>query len=174
MLNKNSENVNAESVNEKESFLKIKSIILAFLVLFIFIIYSFTYQSTKQVYLTYEIINLNKQIDALNIKLREANVENEKIKTNQNIEKVATEQLGMVYPDKDKVVLVKENANNQQNNTEISDNIKLKIFVQSLYKETSNQLKNTNIVMSMKKSLKDLFPKFTKKTSTNNQKAVKK
>ena len=103
------------------------------------IIFSYVYQSTKQVYLNYEIVNKNKEINNLNIKLMEANVENERLQTNEYIEKVASEKLGMSYDKSDRVVVIKEIESVTEQQTD-DDKRKIKIFMKSLYEETYNQL----------------------------------
>lgn len=112
------------------------------------IIFSYVYQSTKQVYLNYEIVNKNKEINNLNIKLMEAKVENERLQTNENIEKVASEKLGMSYDKSDKVIVVKEKGNTSEQYID-NDQKKIKIFMKSLYEETYaqlNQLSFSNIL----------------------------
>lgn len=103
------------------------------------IIFSYVYQSTKQVYLNYEIVNKNKEINNLNIKLMEAKVENERLQTNENIEKVASEKLGMSYDKSDRVVIIKETETAEEQQVD-DDKRKIKIFMKSLYEETYNQL----------------------------------
>lgn len=103
------------------------------------IIFSYVYQSTKQVYLNYEIVNKNKEISNLNIKLMEANVENERLQTNEYIEQVASEKLGMSYDKSDRVIVVKETETVAEQQVD-DDKRKIKIFMKSLYEETYNQL----------------------------------
>ena len=140
--NNESEKPNAvERSKSKESFLKTFGI----MAVCIFVVFSFVYQSVQKVYLTYEIANLNSEISSLNIKLMEAQVENERLQTSENIERVASEKLGMSYDEKsDKVIVVKETA---ETNTAARDKekSKIKIFMQSLYEETFNQLKQFDI-----------------------------
>lgn len=108
------------------------------------IIFSYVYQSTKQVYLNYEIVNKNKEINNLNIKLMEAKVENERLQTNENIEQVASEKLGMSYDKSDRVVVVKEKEDASEQHVD-DDQKKLKIFMKSLYEETNSQLNQLSI-----------------------------
>lgn len=103
------------------------------------IIFSYVYQSTKQVYLNYEIVNKNKEINNLNIKLMEANVENERLQTNEYIEQVASEKLGMSYDKSDRVIVVKETETVAEQQA-ADDKRKIKIFMKSLYEETYKQL----------------------------------
>lgn len=113
------------------------------------IIFSYVYQSTKQVYLNYEIVNKNKEINNLNIKLMEANVENERLQTNEYIEKVASEKLGMSYDKSDRVVVIKEIETVTEQQTD-DDKRKIKIFMKSLYEETYNQLNQLSVNNIMK------------------------
>lgn len=140
--NNESEKPNAVARSkEKESFLKTFGI----MAVCIFVVFSFVYQSVQKVYLTYEIADLNSKISDLNIKLMEAQVENERLQTSENIERVASEKLGMSYDEKsDKVIVVKETA---ETNTAAMDEekSKIKIFMQSLYEETFNQLKQFDV-----------------------------
>lgn len=108
------------------------------------IIFSYVYQSTKQVYLNYEIVNKNKEINNLNIELMEAKVENERLQTNENIEQVASEKLGMSYDKSDRVVVVKEKEDASEQHVD-DDQKKLKIFMKSLYEETNSQLNQLSI-----------------------------
>lgn len=110
-----------------------------FMLLGLAIIFSYVYQSTKQIYLNYEIVNKNKEISNLNIKLMEANVENERLQTNEHIEQVASEKLGMSYEKSDKVVVIKEKETTNEQQVD-DDKRKIKIFVKSLYEETYSQL----------------------------------
>lgn len=103
------------------------------------IIFSYVYQSTKQVYLNYEIVNKNKEINNLNIKLMEANVENERLQTNEYVEQVASEKLGMSYDKSDRVIVVKETETVAEQQVD-DDKRKIKIFMKSLYEETYSQL----------------------------------
>lgn len=109
------------------------------------IIFSYVYQSTKQVYLNYEIVNKNKEINSLNILLMEAKVENERLQTNENIEKVASEKLGMSYDKSDRVIVVKEKDTVTEAQQGSDDMKKISIFMKSLYKETYNQLSQLNL-----------------------------
>lgn len=111
-----------------------------FMLLGLAIIFSYVYQSTKQVYLNYEIVNKNKEINNLNIKLMEAKVENERLQTNENIEQVASEKLGMSYDKSDRVVIVKETETTNEEQHVDDDKRKIKIFMKSLYEETYSQL----------------------------------
>lgn len=111
-----------------------------FMLLGLAVIFSYVYQSTKQVYLNYEIVNKNKEINNLNIKLMEAKVENERLQTNENIEQVASEKLGMSYDKSDRVVIVKETETTDEEQHADDDKRKIKIFMKSLYEETYSQL----------------------------------
>ena len=104
------------------------------------IIFSYVYQSTKQVYLNYEIVNKNKEINNLNILLMESKVENERLQTNENIEKVASEKLGMSYDKSDRVIVVKEKETTTEAQQDSDDKRKISIFMKSLYEETYKQL----------------------------------
>ncbi|MGU8836405.1 hypothetical protein ACSW8S_19725 (plasmid) [Clostridium perfringens] len=108
------------------------------------VIFSYVYQSTKQVYLNYEIVNLNKEINSLNIRLTESKVENERLQTNEYVEKVAGEKLGMSYEKSDRVVVVKETEKSEEKPIS-DDNIKIKIFMKSLYEQANKMLKQFNI-----------------------------
>lgn len=125
---------------------KVSSYLSTFLVMLLglVIIFSYVYQSTKQVYLNYEIVNKNKEISNLNIKLMEAKVENERLQTNENIEKVASEKLGMSYDKSDRVVIVKESETTSDQEVD-DDKRKIKIFMKSLYDETYSQLKQLRL-----------------------------
>ena len=103
------------------------------------IIFSYVYQSTKQVYLNYEIVNKNKEINNLNIKLMEANVENERLQTHEYVEQVASEKRGMSYDKSDRVIVVKETETVAEQQVD-DDKRKIKIFMKSLYEETYSQL----------------------------------
>lgn len=120
---------------------KMESYLGTFLVMLLglAVIFSYVYQSTKQVYLNYEIVNKNKEINNLNIKLMESKVENEKLQTNEHIEKVASEKLGMSHDKSDRVVVVKETQEAKEQQVD-DDKRKIKIFMKSLYEETYTQL----------------------------------
>lgn len=124
----------------KESFIKTFGIMS----ICIFIVFSFVYQSVQKVYLTYEIADRDKIISDLEIKLMESQAENEKLQTNENIERVASEKLGMSYEKSDKVIIVRENAESQDT-TRDEESLKIRIFMQSLYDEAYNQLKQFDI-----------------------------
>lgn len=121
---------------------KVDSYIGTFLIMLLGlgIIFSYVYQSTKQVYLNYEIVNKNKEINNLNILLMESKVENERLQTNENIEKVASEKLGMSYDKSDRVIVVKEKETATEAQQDSDDKKKISIFMKSLYEETYSQL----------------------------------
>lgn len=129
-----------ERSKEKESVIKT----FGLMAVCIFIVFSFVYQSVQKAYLTYEIANLNKEISDLNIKLMEAGVENERLQSSENVEKIASEKLGMSYEKSDKVIVIKETAD-KIDATRDEDGTKIKIFMQSLYNETLSQLKQFDI-----------------------------
>lgn len=129
-----------ERSKEKESVIKT----FGLMAVCIFIVFSFVYQSVQKAYLTYEIANLKKEISDLNIKLMEAGVENEKLQSSENVEKIASEKLGMSYEKSDKVIVIKETAD-KIDATRDEDGTKIKIFMQSLYNETLSQLKQFDI-----------------------------
>lgn len=132
-------NVNRKNKVKKS---KVDSYLGTFLIILLglAIIFSYVYQSTKQVYLNYEIVNKNKEINNLNILLMESKVENERLQTNENIEKVASEKLGMSYDKSDRVIVVKEKETTTEAQQESDDKRKISIFMKSLYEETYTQL----------------------------------
>ena len=134
-------NGNSDGRNKKERKTKMQSYWGTFMLMLIglAIMFSYVYQSTKQVYLNYEIVNKNKEINNLNIKLMESKVENERLQTNENIEKVASEKLGMSYEKSDRIVVIKESETVSEQDVN-DDKKKIKIFLKSLYEETFNQL----------------------------------
>lgn len=130
----------SERSREKESVIKT----FGLMAVCIFIVFSFVYQSVQKAYLTYEIANLKKEISDLNIKLMEASIENEKLQSSENVEKIASEKLGMSYEKSDKVIVIKETAD-KIDTTRDEEGTKIKIFMQSLYNETLSQLKQFDI-----------------------------
>lgn len=132
--------------NKKKNFTNNKSYLtmLVAMILGLLVIFSYVYQSTKQVYLNYEIVKLNDEISNLNIKLNEAEIENQRLQTNEAIERAASEKLGMSYEKTDKVIVIKETAKTE-NAKNTDDNIKIKIFINSLYEETNKILKQFNV-----------------------------
>lgn len=150
MNSKNNRQEGKDSKKEKENAFNRKKKLFMFvktlccMAIVLFIVFSYVYQSTKQIYLNYQIVNLNKQIDTLNIKLSEAQVDNENLKTNATVEKLATENLGMSYAKSDKIVIVKEQSISTEQNDD-NDKRKIKIFMKSLYEETYSNLKTFNV-----------------------------
>ena len=147
-MESNREKVKNVSYNKEKAFKdrKMKSYLTTFgyMLIGMLVIFSYVYQSTKQVYLNYEIVNLNKEVSNLNIKLAESKVENERLQTNENIEKLAAEKLGMSYEKSDRVVVIKE-TDEKSSQQHDDDKRKIKIFMKSLYEETNKQLSQFSV-----------------------------